>query len=299
MDVEKLLVLLEYPEIKLKIVEIVSAYSSVKTNEEQPKELLILDVESDSFESEQPQTPISNEPSEPSPLELEHQALKKDCEEMKDFIQKLQALIFGKDQQLSDNQNELQQLRTAIENAEKQIKSKQSQLQKLNDDINTLESSVTQAGKQNENNSQKLTWYRDNFAEDVLITETYQGLAETTKSSLKRIFKDNTPKGLVACGIQEKNIALLWDYAKNEAVNGNNLDMNNLVKLFELLFSRFSIAFPMYEMQNVYIGVNFDTQLHIRHHSSSNMSGAIQDVILRGYMNSKTDNVIKQSVVVV
>ncbi len=90
---------------------------------------------------------------------------------------------------------------------------------------------------------------------------------------------------LIACGIQDKNISNLWDYVKSEVVNGTNPDKERIIRLFEL--------------QQVEVGDKFDTQAHIKHNSSENMSGSIQDVLFYGYINTKMDKVIKASIVVV
>jgi len=129
------------------------------------------------------------------------------------------------------------------------------------------------------------------------VQEIYSHLSEETRGSLGGIFKNTTLSGLIACGIQEKNIGNLWDYAKNEVVNDTNPDVTHIIQLFNMLFSRFTLAFPMYKSQPVTIGDDFDTQLHIKHSSSNNASGVIGVVLLRGYLNTKTGKVIKQSIV--
>ncbi|OOE57131.1 hypothetical protein BZG13_12075 [Salinivibrio sp. ML323] len=139
--------------------------------------------------------------------------------------------------------------------------------------------------------------YKHTFESDILLSQLYHELSEKTQGSLRGIFKDTSTQGLVACGIQEKNIANLWDYIKNEVVNGDNADIDRVIKMFDALFERFILAYPMFSFQEVTKGIEFDTQQHIKHNTSKNTSGPIQHVLLRGYVNTNTNKVIKPSVV--
>lgn len=139
--------------------------------------------------------------------------------------------------------------------------------------------------------------YKHTFESDILLSQLYHELSEKTQGSLRGIFKDTSMQGLVACGIQEKNISNLWDYIKNEVVNGDNADIDKVIKMFDALFERFILAYPMFAFQEVTKGIEFDTQQHIKHNTSKNTSGPIQHVLLRGYVNTNTNKVIKPSVV--
>lgn len=166
----------------------------------------------------------------------------------------------------------------------------QADLKLLAETKNQLQNDVTEL-------NQKLEYYRNNFRDDLQVLELYSRLSEQTLQSLSGIFKDTTVQGLISCGIQEKNISNLWDYAKSETVNGNNGDIANVISLFNLLFKRFTLAYPMFALQEVSSGDSFDTQCHIKHSSSHNTSGSITQIMLHGYVNTKTGKVIKPSVV--
>ena len=105
--------------------------------------------------------------------------------------------------------------------------------------------------------------------------------------------------GFIACGIQERNISNLWEYLKNEVIEDKNKDIPNLILIFDFLFSRYLLAHPIYERQQVNLGCVFDSQHHIKHSSSKNVSGDIQEVILSGWINKKTNKLVKQSVVII
>ena len=144
----------------------------------------------------------------------------------------------------------------------------------------------------------RLLAYRDNFEDDLRIHAVYHDLSDTTKNSLSGIFKDTSIQGLIACGIQDGNISNLWDYIKNEVIHGNNPDEDNLVMIFQMFFKRFSMSYPMYQLELSLVGQEFNNQKHIKHQSSLTSSGIIKKISLPGYTNTKTGKPVKQSVVV-
>lgn len=173
-----------------------------------------------------------------------------------------------------DNKN----LVKALDDKKGELKSKQEQVSEVNAALDT---------------------YKHTFEIDMLVSQLYHELSEKIQGSLRGIFKDTSTQGLVACGIQEKNISNLWDYIKNEVVNGDNADIDRVIKMFDALFERFILAYPMFAFQEITKGIEFDTQQHIKHNMSKNTSGPIQHVLLRGYVNTNTNKVIKPSVVVI
>ncbi len=271
MSIDELLKLLDEPEVQEKIKLILTDVGSIDPPSVQ------LNGE------EELNQRISN-------LEQENQKLKKENEEMTGMMSRLKKLIFGKDNELSENKLKVEKLEQQVATSNQLITAKSSELKSSNIEIVSLKERLDIADT-------KINWYREHFSEDLKLQEIYSNLSESTKGSLSGIFKDTTLKGLVACGIQEKNIGNLWEYAKNEVVNDNNPDIPAIITLFEILFARFSLAFSMYEPQKVASGDSFDTQLHIKHNSSKNVSGAIESVSLHGYVNTKTDKVIKLSIV--
>lgn len=141
--------------------------------------------------------------------------------------------------------------------------------------------------------------YKDNFSEELLIFDKFNNLSKQTSSSLSNIFKDDLLAGFMACGVQEKNINNLWEYIKNEDIENKNTDLPALKQIFGFLFTRYLIAYPMYEKQQVAVGDAFDSQQHIKHSSSQNVSGEIQRVSFYGWINKKNNKVIKKSVVII
>ena len=197
------------------------------------------------------------------------------------------------------------ELKKQISSLESRISEKENNVAALKREVASAQATREQADKKlqeqlqiNHDMEQRLNRYRDYFEDDLRIQNAYVDFSDSTKSSLSGIFKDTSIKGLIACGIQEGNISNLWDYVKNEVVHGNNPDESHLVALFEMLFSRFALAYPMYQLEASLEGKEFDNQEHIKHQSSSASSGTIKKVLLPGYRNTKTGKVVKQSVVV-
>ncbi|MGR5173315.1 hypothetical protein ACPV4O_19110 [Vibrio owensii] len=272
MDIQTLLEALEDEKIQAKIREIV----------DEKKDCSEVQLENDQ------ESNVDN-----SELVLVKESLQKaesENEELNKIIEKLKSLL-GLEKEAKEEANvAVEQLSAQVEDKAQVIHKLKSAQAPLVEDKKRLESDVITL-------SQKLEFYRDNFSDDLQAFELYGRLSEQTRHSLSGIFKDTSVQGLIACGIQEKNISNLWDYAKSETVNGNNGDIENVISLFNLLFKRFTLAYPMFSLQDVNPGDSFDTQFHIKHSSSVNTSGAINQIMLYGYVNSKTGKVIKPSIV--
>ena len=221
----------------------------------------------------------------------EYQVMQAENDTLKEENAKLRSMLGLKDSALVECEQVIKSLNVEKSDLEKN-------LSVVLYDAEKKEKELSETLSQYEELKRKITFYRDNFEEDLRIKEVYEGLSSQTKLSLKNIFKDTTPKGLVVCGTQEKFIFSFWDYIRAEINNSSNQDDKKLVCLFELLFARFKLAFPMFELQQVKEGDVFDNQKFIKHHSSPNMSGPIQALLFRGCVNNQTGKVVKQSIVV-
>ncbi len=193
----------------------------------------------------------------------------------------------AKNSTLTKDLSELKKEKEDLVNSNENLKSKNKELKK---DLEKIESSNTQLNK-------TIEFYRDNFEDELTAYELFTSLSDDTKSSIDGIFKDVTLKGFVSCGVQDKNISSFWDYIKTELQEDKNQDIKKLIKIYEFLFESYVRAFPMYESQKVQIGDEFDSHTHINHSSSGLVSGNITKVLLKGYINTKTSKIIKQSVV--
>lgn len=221
-------------------------------------------------------------------------------------IEVLKALVEKWKKCFNDEQEKTKNLSSSLENSKKEIEELDVYKNKILQEINSLkeekkqhELALQEEKSKNTDLNKRVEFYKDSFEDELRVYEYYKTLSDTTKSSLKAIFKDETLQGFLSCGVQEKNISNLWEYIKNEIIEDNNRDIDKLISIFNFFFSRYILAFPIYEKQKVSIGDNFDPQLHIRSSKSSYASGTIKEIILFGWINNKTNKVIKQSVVVI
>lgn len=232
--------------------------------------------------------------------------IKGENQDMKAIIEKLKSLLGVKETALKETSLTITTLKhgknaleSDLSNVKSELHQKNQTLSDINEQHRSVQAELRSLTKAHEYQEQKIAFYRESFEEDLRIKELYEDLSSQTKKSTEGIFKDISIQGLISCGIQEKNISNLWDYVKSEVVNGHNPDQERMILLFELLFKRFQLAYPMFEFQAVKVADKFDTQTHIKHNSSANMSGNIRHILFLGYVNIKSGKVIKPSVVII
>jgi len=144
--------------------------------------------------------------------------------------------------------------------------------------------------------SKQLQDYQQNFASLEKHYVLFTQLSAITHSSIAGIFKDNSLEGFLACGVQERNIESLWEYIKIQVIEENNGDIAKLITLFQYLFALYAKAYPHIQPQAIRMGASFHPNEHIKT-SSSPVSGAIKNVLLAGWTNTKTKKTIKPSIV--
>ena len=232
-------------------------------------------------------------------------------EKDKEEIEMLKALVekykkYFKDEEiktdnLSTDVAKLQEAKDELANINEELKAKKNELTSINNDLQNSVQKLQSDKKSIQNSNTKLhktiEFYRDNFEDELKAYELFTSLSSDTKESLNGIFKDASLKGFLSCGVQDKNISSFWEYIKTELQEEKNSDIGNLIQIYDFLFQKYMRAFPMYELQKVHKGDEFEALSHINHSSSKVPSGTITEVLLKGYVNSKTSKVMKQSVV--
>lgn len=206
-------------------------------------------------------------------------------------IEKIQAIAeagsysqFGEHKELlKEKENEIAKLQQELASKKAEISEYQIMIHHLNE---KMESYYNELQKR-----------RADYREAEELYEAVQQLSETTKSSLKGIFKGGSVQEFIVCGVQYENISSLWDFIKNEIMEGREQERETLLALFLYFFQEYSKTYdtPLYKMQEVKINGVFREDLYIRA-LNSKISGNITDVLLPGYIsiNGKT---IKKSVV--
>jgi len=276
MKKEKLIELIkENEEVKLALIETLE-------NEFYLKEKIENDIEIIKKDSDQ---------------EIQLKEEREKIKEMGKMINKLKELLG-----ISEKKNEKQS--SSITKKDNELKLLEKEKDKLNKEIIFVQNKLkekkeelVQVESKNNNLSNKVSFYRESFEEDLRTYELYTQLLDNTKTSLKGIFKDDTLKGFIACGIQDRNISSLWDYIKDEIREEKNADIPKLKSIFNFLFERYQMAYPIFNLQEVEEGNIFDDFKYIRHNSSKEVSGTISEVVFKGWINNKTNKVIKKSIV--
>lgn len=306
MNKERLIELLKEEEIKLALIEILKDEFCLKEKiEDSSREDVVTEGIKNNLTDNEGENNLET-------LLLEE---RRKVEEMRKIIDKLKKLlgltedknkelessIVIKDAELKVLEKEKARLKSEIDSIRKQ---REDELEALNrqrvliqKELEEKKSKIAEVENKNVNLSNRVNFYRDSFQEDLKVYEIYTQLSDSTKSSLKGIFKDDSLKGFLACGIQDRNINSLWEYIKDEIREGQNEDIPKLKEVFTFLFARYQMAYPIFELQKVEVGNTFDEFNHIRHSDSKEVSGSISEVSFLGWINIKTNKVVKKSIV--
>ena len=204
-----------------------------------------------------------------------------------DKLKVMLAKWFNVDSDSSFLKDEIKNLKDELAHAKVEREQLEKEKKKLTDNINLYAEQVEQSKKELEN-----------LKKDVKAYEDFKNLSASTKKSLENILKEDSLASFIASGVQSRNIENLWDYINNELREGQNPEIKELTDIFYFLFANFTKANgDIYELQSVSLGDEFDPQLHLRHNSSQGASGKINEVVLKGMVNSKTKEIKRKSVV--
>ncbi|OOF08146.1 hypothetical protein BZG82_15240, partial [Salinivibrio sp. PR5] len=113
--------------------------------------------------------------------------------------------------ELSDLVKAYEDLAQKKKNTEEDINAFKEDNKKLIEALGDKEAELKSKKEQVSEVNTALDKYKYTFEIDILVSQLYHELSEKTQGSLRGIFKDTSTQGLVACGIQEKNISNLWD----------------------------------------------------------------------------------------
>jgi predicted RNase H-like nuclease (RuvC/YqgF family) len=239
-----------------------------------------------------------------SEKEKEIKKLKSECREKENQIETLKNHLQKKDKEIEMLKKLVEKFKNLF-NSEKEkkaflsneLENRSREIQELTHLKNELSKKVDGLNQEIENLKKENEFYKNSFKEELEAYEIYKSLSDETKESLSGIFRDNSLKGFLACGVQDRNISNFYEYVKNEIIEEKNQDIKKLIKLFNFFLDRYLLAFPIYKKQNVKIGDEFDPQLHIN--LSNAASGKIKKIILFGLENSKTGKIVKKSIVII
>lgn len=182
------------------------------------------------------------------------------------------------------------ELRETKENAQREIASLQNNIKKLKE-----EKSETQ--KKMEDLKKALKPYEDN----ITMYETYHGLSLKTRKALSSVINTKTPIVFIASCSDPDHLKSVWNYTKTLLWDDNSENEIDLLKktityMMEIINSVGAV--PLYEPIVSEPGRKYKDESHCKGPGSKS-AGTIQQVLLEGYRQINTGNIICKSVVIV
>lgn len=189
-----------------------------------------------------------------------------------------------------ENASLKKELRETKENAQREIASLQNNIKKLKE-----EKSETQ--KKMEDLKKALKPYEDN----ITMYETYHGLSLKTRTALSPVINTKTPIVFIASCSDPDHLKSVWNYTKTLLWDDNSENEIDLLKktityMMEIINSVGAV--PLYEPIVSEPGRKYKDESHCKGPGSKS-AGTIQQVLLEGYRQINTGNVICKSVVIV
>lgn len=182
------------------------------------------------------------------------------------------------------------ELRETKENAQREIASLKNNIKKLKE-----EKSETQ--KKMEDLKKALKPYEDN----ITMYETYHGLSLKTRKALSSVINTKTPIVFIASCSDPDHLKSVWNYTKTLLWDDNSENEIDLLKktityMMEIINSVGAV--PLYEPIVSEPGRKYKDESHCKGPGSKS-AGTIQQVLLEGYRQINTGNIICKSVVIV
>lgn len=186
--------------------------------------------------------------------------------------------------------------------AEKDLRKKiadlEQQLNELQKETATVKDRLEKTEKNRDEYKSKYFQFKGIFQRQTHTFYQYQSLSEQSREALGGIFKGTSFEEFLACGVQPGNIDTLWEFSRNQALEGNLEDvliLEQIIAYFVHLYNKTNES-PILAFQKVTEGDSFDVDLHIRTQKSK-AAGTVSKIILTGLTNAFTGEVIKKTVV--
>ncbi|UTC64533.1 hypothetical protein E4O00_12320 [Treponema sp. OMZ 788] len=111
---------------------------------------------------------------------------------------------------------------------------------------------------------------------------------ERTRNNLKAVFETDTFLGFISNSMQWARIEGIWEQTKRKIVNDDNEDLQELRKLFLILFETYNEGYTdaPYELINPIIGSRYNSNEQLIKNQKSD--GTVTEVLLEGYVFKKT-----------
>lgn len=210
-------------------------------------------------------------------LQTENKNLSATNDKLKDVIKKLEDEIEINSERHRKEVFKRQELDLQVRDLNEKNKEKDEIISSQKNEINTLNSQFSSIKK----------------SYDLFLS-----LQNDIRYDIASILKGEEIENFVYAGVQYKNIEAIWEYAKNRSVNGQIDDLDKLQNIIANFLDAYNMIYnePIYKIQDVGIGDEFDEEKFIRGYNSK-ISGMISEINLLGYVNVITGKTVKKSVV--
>lgn len=230
-----------------------------------------------------------------------------ECLENEEVIEKISLFILDKNANSSLNQEDklFKRKLEDIENEYNHLKSKYEKtvksLENSEQMIRTVEESLKFLKNENEdikNEKQNVLNELEQIKSCQYMFDIYKSLENSTKEDLKGVFKQETFENFISCGCQKSNIDTIWEFTKNLIINNKFNELEKLNDILDYFINKYNdiSSKPTLAIQDVKIGMEFDTSLHIKTQDSK-PSGKISEIYLIGYFNTINQKIINKTIV--
>ena len=195
--------------------------------------------------------------------------------------------------QKSGMQNKIDNLREEIERRENSLTQAKNKISEL---LNSLDEKKSLLEKQ----KNQLEHFAENYSEIETAYNSYKNLSDKTKFALEGIFgADPSPTTFLSGTLQDGHLDSLFDYVAT-AINNHSeqSEIEILRKLFDFAFDSVNSARreKIFTRLDISESDDFDGEI-MRKTSDSSQSGTVKNILLVGYKFSRTDNVVRKSLV--
>ena len=227
----------------------------------------------------------------------------KDNKEKELYIHQLQLENDSLKMKCNDLQKEKDVLAQANQRLQIERSTLEEQNKRLNQEENKLKDKIEQLNNEmlmQYNQFKKVQTIADNYTAKYSalddIYSQYKSLNPSIHQALANVIPIDDPETFLCVGGQWENIEALWDFISYQLDGYGKEELQILIETFEYFFRKYNSITKTYTLLETQVGEILDEDLHTRA-SNSSVSGKITEVLLLGYQTTKTEKIIKKSIV--
>lgn len=195
---------------------------------------------------------------------------------------------------LEQEKEKLDEEREKLKKEQRNLEEEKSKRERIELELKESVASNSEYQRLLKDEERKVEKLKDRFSEAQKMYELYHGMGERLRKEFGTIFKNDTLDDFIYCGVQGRNIDLLWEIGK-KAIMEENQEYHKAVELFNYFFGAFNRTYdtPLYSLMDVEEDEKFNVDRHI---SKGAAAGDVKKVLLKGYCE-RNGKVAKKSVV--